>query len=45
MYHCITVNGDTQYDLRGLDLGTDYFFAIEALAETGRSPLTKTIKR
>ncbi len=43
LYHCITVNGDTQYDLRGLDLGTDYFFAIEALAETGRSPLTQII--
>ena len=43
LYHCITVNGDTQYDLRALDLGTDYHFAIEALAETGRSPLTKFI--
>ena len=44
LYHCITVNGDTQYDMRGLDLGTDYYFAIEALAETGRSPLSKTVK-
>ena len=43
LYHCITVNGDTQYDLRALDLGTDYHFAIEALAETGRSPLTQII--
>ena len=43
LYHCITVNGDTQYNLRALDLGTDYHFAIEALAETGRSPLTKFI--
>ena len=43
LYHCITVNGDTQYDLRGLDIGTDYYFTIEALAETGRSPLAKTI--
>ena len=43
LYHCITVNGDTQYDLRGLDLGTGYYFTIEALAETGRSPLAKTI--
>ncbi|MBQ9821925.1 MAG: fibronectin type III domain-containing protein, partial [Muribaculaceae bacterium] len=41
LYHCITVNGDTQYDLRALDLGTDYYFAIEALAETGRSSLTQ----
>ena len=44
LYHCITVNGDTQYDMRGLDLDTDYLFAIEALAETGRSPLSKTIR-
>ena len=43
LYHCITVNGDTQYDLRGLDIGTDYYFTIEALSETGRSPLAKTI--
>ena len=44
LYHCITVNGETQYDMRGLDLGTDYFFTIEALAETGRSPLYKIVK-
>ena len=44
LYHCITVNGDTQYDMRGLDLGTDYYFSIEALAETGRSPLSKIVK-
>ena len=30
--------------MRGLDLGTDYYFAIEALAETGRSLLSKTVK-
>ena len=45
LYHCITVNSDTQYDLRGLDLGTDYYFAIEALAETGRGPLSKIVKK
>lgn len=43
LYHCITVNGDSQYDLRGLDIGTDYYFTIEALAETGRSPLSKIV--
>lgn len=43
LYHCITVNGDNQYDLRGLDLGTSYSFAIEALAETGRSALSPII--
>ncbi len=45
MYNAITVNGDTSYDMRGLDLGTDYFFAVEALGETGRSPLSKTIRQ
>ncbi len=43
LYHCITVNGECEYDLRGLDVGTGYYFAIEALAETGRSPLSKII--
>ena len=45
LYHCITVNGECEYDLRGLDLGTDYFFAIEALGETGRSAISKVIKQ
>ena len=45
LYNAITVNGDTVYDMRGLDLGTDYYFAIEALGETGRSPLSKTIRQ
>lgn len=43
LYHCITINGDTQYDLRGLDLGTDYYFTIEALAESGVGPRSKII--
>lgn len=45
MYHCITVNGKNAYDFRGMDVGTTYYFAIEALNEVGRSPLTKVIKR
>ena len=44
LYHCITVNGDVKYDMRGLDVDSDYYFAIEALAETGRGPLSKTVK-
>lgn len=44
LYHCITVNGETAYDLRGLDIGTNYYFTIEALAETGVSQPSKTIK-
>ncbi len=42
LYNCITVNGDTHYDLRGLDLDTDYYFAIQTLAETGTSSVVKS---
>lgn len=45
LYHCITVNGDQQYDMRGLDVDTTYYFAIEALGETGRSQLSAILKR
>ncbi len=43
LYNCITVNGSTCYDLRGLDLGTDYHFAIQALSETGTSRIVKSL--
>lgn len=45
LYNAILVNGDHTYDLRGLDTGTTYYFAIEALGESGRSDLSKAIKR
>lgn len=45
LYNCITVNGENHYDFRGLDVGTTYYFAIEALNESGRSKLSKTIKQ
>ncbi len=45
LYHCITVNGATQYDLRGLDMGTDYYFTVQALSEAGVSPVTKIVKK
>lgn len=45
LYNAITVVGDTSYDFRGLDLGTTYHFAIEALGESGRSPLSKIITK
>jgi xylan 1,4-beta-xylosidase len=45
MYNAITVNGATSYDMRGLDIGTTYYFTIEALGETGRSAVCKTIKQ
>ena len=43
LYHTITVNGACEYDLRGLDLGTDYYFAIEALGEGGVSQLSNIL--
>lgn len=44
LYHCITVNGATQYDFRGLDKGTNYYFSIQALGEGGCSETTTNIK-
>jgi hypothetical protein len=43
LYNCITVNGDTRYNFRGMDKGTSYYFAIEALGEGGRSKMSKEI--
>ena len=45
LYHTIAVNGECCYDLRGLDKGTTYYFAIEALGETGRSAMSKIVKQ
>lgn len=44
LYNAITVYDATEYDMRGLDAETPYFFAIEALGEGGRSPMSKTVK-
>ena len=44
LYNAITVYGDTKYDMRGLDRDTEYYFAIEALGESGRSEMSKVIK-
>ena len=45
LYNCITVNGENTYDFRGLDVGTTYYFAMEALSESGRSVLSKIVKQ
>jgi beta-xylosidase len=45
LYNAITVYGDTQYDMRGLDRATEYYFSIEALGESGRSPLSKVVNK
>ena len=44
LYNTITVNGACEYDFRGLDKGRTYYFAIEALGETGRSAMSKIVK-
>jgi hypothetical protein len=36
-YNCITVYGAQEYNFRGLDTGTTYYFTIQALGETGLS--------
>ncbi|WP_280748087.1 family 43 glycosylhydrolase [Parabacteroides sp. PF5-9] len=45
LYNTIMVIDDNSYDFRGLDAGTTYYFAIEALGESGRSEFSKTIKQ
>ncbi|HSO86337.1 MAG TPA: family 43 glycosylhydrolase [Draconibacterium sp.] len=37
LYNCITVNGETEYNFRGMDKETTYWFSVEALGETGKS--------
>jgi len=44
LYNCITVNSATNYDFRGMDKGTVYYFAIEALNENGVSEKSNTIR-
>ncbi|HEY3369979.1 MAG TPA: family 43 glycosylhydrolase [Prolixibacteraceae bacterium] len=44
LYNCITVNGETSYNFRGMDKGTVYYFTIEALGEAGRSKMGKEIE-
>lgn len=44
LYNSITVLNDTQYDFRGLDRDTDYYFAIEAIGEGGVAQRSKVIK-
>lgn len=43
LYNSITVLDDTQYDMRGLDRDTQYFFTVEAIGETGRSAKAQII--
>lgn len=38
LYHCLPVQDSTHYHFRGLDQGTPYFAAVEALSEAGVSP-------
>jgi hypothetical protein len=44
LYNCITVNGENKYDFRGMDIGTVYYFTIEALNENGISEKAVIVK-
>ncbi|MDD7461942.1 MAG: family 43 glycosylhydrolase [Prevotellaceae bacterium] len=44
LYNCITVLDETQYDFRGMDRDTDYYFSLEAVGETGVSEKSKVVK-
>lgn len=44
LYHCIMVHGQNQYHCRGLDKGTPYFAAVEALSEQGVSKRSAVVK-
>jgi hypothetical protein len=44
LYNCITVNSATNYNFRGMDKGTTYYFAIEALGESGVSEKGKVVE-
>ncbi len=43
-YNAITVLGTNTYDFRGMDRDTDYYFTIEAMAESGISARTPIVK-
>ena len=45
LYNSILVYDDTQYDMRGLDISTTYYFSIQAIGETGCSVPSKSIKQ
>ncbi len=44
LYNCITVNSANEYDFRGMDKGTTYYFNIEALNENGISARSSTLR-
>lgn len=44
LYNCITVYQASNYDFRGMDKGTVYYFSIEALNENGVSEKIKALR-
>lgn len=44
LYNCITVNGENEYDFRGMNKDDVYYFTIEALNENGLSERTEVQK-
>ena len=43
LYNSIMVYDGDSYDFRGLDKDTDYYFAIEAFSENGKSEVTEKV--
>jgi xylan 1,4-beta-xylosidase len=41
LYNSITVYEECEYDFRGMDIGTSYYFSIQAMSENGVSEKTK----
>jgi len=44
LYNCIMVIDQDHLDFRGLNIGPDYYFSIEAIGETGVSPRSGVVK-
>ena len=44
LYNCITMNGENEYDFRGMNKDEEYYFTIEALNENGISERTEVQK-
>lgn len=44
LYNCITINGETGYNFRGMDKNTTYYFSAETLGETGQSGRSEVVE-
>lgn len=44
LYNCIMVHDDTSFYFRGLNKGVTYYSAVQAIGETGISPVTPAVE-